>query len=59
MIKVVLIVSALAVTTISAIKWYIATLSITYFCIDKFREPTKEEIADYTKKAVGKMFKLV
>ena len=40
---------------IIAMKWKISMLAITYFCIDKFREPTDEEIADYTKRAVSKI----
>ena len=45
------------IAIIAAIKWKISMLTITYFCIDKFRKPTDEEIADYTKKAVSKMLK--
>ena len=54
---------AVAVTLIAviaiiiAVKWKISTLTITYFCVDKFREPTDKEIADYTKKAVSKMLR--
>lgn len=46
------------VFAILTIKWKIATHAITYFCISNFREPTSEEIADCSKKAIGKMFGL-
>jgi hypothetical protein len=53
-----ILVTIIAVSAIIiAMKWKISMLAITYFCIDKFRKPTDEEIADYTKKAVSKMFK--
>ena len=42
---------------IIAIKWYISTLSITYFCIDNFRKPTSQEITTYTSKAISNLFK--
>ena len=33
-----------------AIKWKITAYAVTMFCIEKFREPTDKEIAEYTKK---------
>lgn len=53
-----IIMTVLAVVfAVMALKWKIATHAITYFCISKFRQPTDEEIADCSKKAIGKMFK--
>lgn len=54
---------AIVITVIAAIfalcslKWKIATRALTLFCKEKFREPTKNEIADYSKRAAGKTFK--
>lgn len=54
-----IVITVLAVIfAILTIKWKIATHAITYFCISNFREPTSEEIADCSKKAIGKMFGL-
>lgn len=44
------------ILAIIALKWKIATHAITYFCVSKFREPTDEEIADCSKKAISEMF---
>ena len=41
---------------LAVVKWKIATIAITYFCKENFREPTDEEIADYAKKAVKRFF---
>lgn len=48
----------LTISVITALKWKISTRALVWFCKDKSIEPTDEEIADYTKKVVGKMFKL-
>lgn len=47
----------LVIMSAIALKWKISALIITLFCIEHFRKPTDKEIADYTKKAIGKMFK--
>lgn len=53
-----IIITVLAVIfAVLALKWKISTHAITYFCVNKFRAPTSEEIADCSKKAIGKMFK--
>lgn len=39
---------------ITAIKWELAARTIMLFCKEKYREPTDEEVADYTKRTVGK-----
>lgn len=40
------------------LKWRIATKAVVLFCKEKFRNPTEKEIADYSKMAIGKMFKI-
>jgi hypothetical protein len=45
------------VAIIKAVKWKIATRAITLFCKEKFRSPTKEEIADCTKRAADNTIK--
>lgn len=42
---------------INSFKWKRATRTITLFCIEKFREPTDEEVADYTRRAAGNTMK--
>lgn len=42
---------------LNSFKWKIATRAITLFCKEKFREPTNEEVADYTKRAAGNTMK--
>ncbi len=52
------------VTTVIAVifivltlKWKIITRAIVLFCIEKFRKPTDEEIADCTKRTINKMLR--
>lgn len=45
------------VAIIKAVKWKIATRAITLFYKEKFRAPTKEEIADCTKRAADNTIK--
>lgn len=42
---------------INSFKWKLATRTIILFCKEKFREPTDEEVADYTKRAAGNTMK--
>lgn len=42
---------------IKVLKWKISTMSLIWFCKEKFREPTDEEISNYSKKVVRKMFR--
>lgn len=56
-ITIIILLLALLVISLIAIKWYISTLSITYFCVDNFRKPTSQEITTYTSKAIGNLFK--
>lgn len=52
------VVTAIAVIFIvKFIKWKVATYSILMFCIENFREPTDEEIADCTKLTVSNLIK--
>lgn len=44
------------VLAIIALKWKIATRAVTYFCMKYFRQPTDEQIADCSKKAISDMF---
>ncbi len=53
-----ILVTIIAVVALfKSIKWKIATRAIALFCIEKFRKPTDEEIADYSKRAASKMLK--
>lgn len=56
-ITIIILLLDLLVISLIAIKWYISTLSITYFCIDNFRKPTSQEITTYTSKAISNLFK--
>lgn len=57
-----MVIYAIVVTVIAiilaviALKWKISTGAITLFCIENFRKPTDEEIADCTKHTISKMF---
>lgn len=52
-----IIVTVIAVIlAVNALKWKISTRAITWFCIENFRKPTDEEIADCTKRTISKMF---
>ena len=57
-----MIIYSIAITVIAIIviakccKWKIAARAITFFCMDKFREPTQEEITKYTQLAIKKSF---
>lgn len=42
---------------INVLKWKISTMSLIWFCKEKFREPTDEEISNYSKKVVRKMLR--
>ena len=46
----------LIISVIMALKWKISTHALIWFCKDKLVEPTEKEIADYTRKAAGKLF---
>lgn len=48
----------LIISVIIALKWKVSALALIWFCKDRSVEPTDEEIADYIRKVVGKMFKL-
>ena len=58
-----LIIYSIAITIVAVVlainylTYKITALTITYFCIDKFREPTKKEIDDYRKKVIVKLLK--
>lgn len=43
------------ILAIIALKWKIATRSVTYFCMKYFRQPTNEEIANCSKKVISDM----
>ena len=43
------------VLAIIALKWKISTRAVIYFCMKYFRQPTDEEIADCSKKAISEM----
>ena len=45
------------VLVIKVLKWKISTMSLIWFCKEKFREPTDEEISTYSKNVVRKMFR--
>lgn len=42
---------------VNSLKWKIGTMTVLYFCADKFREPTDKEIADYKEKVFSKLLK--
>lgn len=58
-----MLIYSIAVTVVAIIfiakylKWKIATRSMVFFCMDKFREPTTKEIAKYTKLVCKNLFK--
>lgn len=43
------------VLAIIALKWKIATRTVTYFCMKYFRQTTDKEISDCSKKAISDM----
>lgn len=54
-----IVVTIIAVVALfKSIKWKIATRAITLFCVEKFRKPTDEEIADCSKRTISKMLKM-
>lgn len=58
-----MLIYSIAVTVVAIIfiakylKWKVATHSMVFFCIDKFREPTTEETAKYTRLVYKNLFK--